>query len=485
MKNKSLEAAIKASGETFFRQHTNHLSTQAPSVAKSRSWLSIFTWMVPSGGVVTGVVILVAILIGATDPNGSIFQPFTAIEALNQVQYPTQAQRLSLRETYLRQPETIAYQQRVNAFFQQTATALFQTDESLVYSPFSAYMGLSLLLEAASGDTELVLKNILGVNDIDQHAESSLHALIETYLEVKETIEGQSTVLARSLMANGVFIRDDVSVSSDYLFRLSEQYLTEVYHTAFDASGLADISRWLNQKTFNFLDMKPEDLSINQETVMSLFNTFYLKANWLESFFVLPEKNTFTNRTTNESIEGVTFMKKDGMMDTYVNTPDYTLAIDQAYGDLRVAYVLPKGGRQPVALMQQSIWPSLQMHLGHSNTETRVTLMMPKTSTKGKLDLKDALIQVFPESDVMFDSQRADLSKALPNAYIQNLIQHTKIDFTEDGFEAAAITEANVGVTSLPLPPEIQLILNESYLYLILNSQGMILFAGVMNQPST
>jgi serine protease inhibitor len=78
----------------------------------------------------------------------------------------------------------------------------------------------------------------------------------------------------------------------------------------------------------------------------------------------------------------------------------------------------------------------------------------------------------------------ADLSEALPNAYVQSLLQHTRIDFLEAGFEAAAITEANVGVNSGPTLPTQQLILNESYLYLIVNGQGLILFAGVVNQPS-
>jgi hypothetical protein len=85
----------------------------------------------------------------------------------------------------------------------------------------------------------------------------------------------------------------------------------------------------------------------------------------------------------------------------------------------------------------------------------------------------------------LFDPQQADLSKALPGGFVQNLSQHLRVDLLKDGLEAAAITEANVGVTSNPLPPRVSLTLDRSFLYFVINAQGLMLFSGVVHQPTT
>jgi serine protease inhibitor len=85
----------------------------------------------------------------------------------------------------------------------------------------------------------------------------------------------------------------------------------------------------------------------------------------------------------------------------------------------------------------------------------------------------------------LFDPQQADLSNALPGGYVQSLVQHLRVDLLKDGMEAAAITEANVGVTSMPTPPRVSLNLNRSFLYFVVNQQGLMLFSGVVHQPTT
>jgi len=117
-------------------------------------------------------------------------------------------------------------------------------------------------------------------------------------------------------------------------------------------------------------------------------------------------------------------------------------------------------------------------------TNERILLTVPASSTQGKLDLKANLLSVYPEIASLFDPQQADLSKALPGGYVQSLIQHLRVDLLKDGLEAAAITEANVGVTSIPLPPRVSLTLDRSFLYFVINAQGLMLFSGVVHQPT-
>jgi serine protease inhibitor len=129
--------------------------------------------------------------------------------------------------------------------------------------------------------------------------------------------------------------------------------------------------------------------------------------------------------------------------------------------------------------------PSIQAAFTSTTANERILLTVPESSTQGKLDLKANLLAVYPEISSLFDPQQADLSNALPGGYVQSLVQHLRIDILKDGMEAAAITEANVGVTSMPTPPRVSLNLNRSFLYFVINHQGLMLFSGVVHQPTT
>jgi serine protease inhibitor len=322
---------------------------------------------------------------------------------------------------------------------------------------------------------------------MDQLREETSHVFIDTYLEDKVTVDQRETIRARSLLGNGVFVREDIDVNKTYLNRLSSDYFTEVFHTDFQPDGLTDITRWLNQKTFNFLDMKPSDLGLNQDTALALFNTFYLKANWFQAFDILTNDGQFTNSSSETIVPNVSYMQKQTQSTLYVDQPGFTLGVDDAYGDHRIVYVLPKGDLTPVDLLSQSYLPSIQAAFTTSANNERISLTVPLSSTQGKLDLKANLLSVYPEIDSLFDPQQADLSKALPGAYVESLNQHIRVDLHKDGLEAAAITEVSVKVTSSPdpLPPLKSLNLNRSFLYFVINHQGLMLFSGVVHQPTT
>jgi serine protease inhibitor len=484
MKQSKLEKQIKQSGQAYFDKRTAHLNFQHELHKPKPWWLTVAMWATPSAAVATTVTVLVAVLIGSIDPNGSLPQTFRSLHALNSVSFPSFQQRNQAEDFLEGQPRYDTYRSQVNEFFALTAPDLFSTGNNLAYSPLSAFMALTLLLEAADGQTHEALASLLAVEDMNLLREETSHVFIDTYLEDKVIINQDEIIRARSLLGNGVFVREDIDVNPVYFDRLATDYFTEVFHTDFQPDGLADMANWLNQKTFNFLDMKPSDLGLNQDTAMALFNTFYLKANWLEAFDILTTQGQFTNSSNQGNVRGVTFMQKETSSTLYLDQPGFTLGVDHAFGDHRIVYVLPKGNLTPVDLLSQTYLPSIQAALTSPATNERILLTVPASSTQGKLDLKANLLSVYPEIASLFDPQQADLSKALPGGYVQSLIQHLRVDLLKDGLEAAAITEANVGVTSIPLPPRVSLTLDRSFLYFVINAQGLMLFSGVVHQPT-
>ena len=348
MKQTKLEKKIKQSGQAYFDKRTAHLNFQRELHKPKPWWMTLAMWGTPAAAVATTVTVLVAVLIGSIDPNGSVPQTFRSLHALNSVSFPSFQQRNQAEDFLEGQPRYDTYRSQVNEFFALTAPDLFSTGNNLAYSPLSAFMALTLLLEAADGQTHEALASILAVEDMNLLREETSHVFIDTYLEDKLTIHQDEIIRARSLLGNGVFVREDIDVNPVYLNRLATDYFTEVFHTDFQPDGLADMANWLNQKTFNFLDMKPSDLGLNQDTAMALFNTFYLKANWLEAFDILTTQGTFTNSSNQSNVRGVTYMQKETSSTLYLDQPGFTLGVDHAYGDHRIVYVLPKGDLIPV-----------------------------------------------------------------------------------------------------------------------------------------
>ncbi len=485
MKKQTLEQQIKQSGEAYFQDKTSHLSFNRPLVKSTFSWIPILKIGTPTLAMGVTITVMVSMLIGATRPNGSLPQDFTGLQALNEVSFPSYKQREQTEDFEFGRPEYSAYRNTLADYFQLTARALFETNDNIVYSPLSAYMAMSLLLEAAAGDTALSLSALLGVEDLLMHRDASRQVFIDTYYQDEITVSGNAVVRAQSQMGNGVFVRNDIAVNQDYLTNLANEYFAEVFHTAFDDQGKEAIAGWLNQRTNRFLNMRAEDLTMNADTVLSLYNTLYLKANWIHAFNPIAGKGNFTNTIDNATVTNVTYMQKETTETLYLDQPDFTLGVDEAYGDYRVVYVLPKGELTPVDLLEDPYFNLIRSALTQTNQNERILLTIPKTSTTKKLDLKENLLAVAPQIAPLFSPEEADLSNALPGAYVQYLIQHVRIDFLEAGMEAAAITAADVGTTSVPTPAKVSLTLDRSYLYFVVNGQGLILFSGIINQPTS
>jgi serpin B len=485
-KKSNLETKIKSSGRAYFEQRTAHLSFQGP-LPKKASWLvwpRILTWATPTAAFGVTLTVMVSMLLGATQPEGSLPKAFTGIQALNDVQFPNVDRDDLGQEDALTNHAYLPYIQQIHDYFQVTSQTLFASEDNVVYSPYSAYAALSLLLEAAGGETKTALEGLLQVESRAALREGSRFAYEQTYQLVTNTVNQTSQTLARSQMANGVFVRDDITVNPDYLSTLATQYFAEVFHTRFDAEGVVDIVSWLNQRTFDVLNMQPEDLSLNQDTALSLFNTLYLQANWQRAFTPLSNRSSFTNTANGEVLNQIRYMQKDTATTLYLDQPEFILTIDQAYGDYRVVYVLPKEDIQPLALLSEVNFPSIQAAFAETSVNESVRLTVPITTIQSKLDLKANLLSVYPAIATLFNPATADLSNALPNAFLQSLIQHVKIDMNPSGVEAAAITEANVGVTSAPTPPRVTMTLDRSYLYFLVNADGLLMFAGLVNQPT-
>jgi serpin B len=111
-----------------------------------------------------------------------------------------------------------------------------------------------------------------------------------------------------------------------------------------------------------------------------------------------------------------------------------------------------------------------------------VGVTMPRWETDATLDLTPALAALGLGS---LTDPRGDLDGVFADAFVSGVAQGATITVAERGTVAAAVTQVEVGITSAPLEPVIQLVLDRPFEYQVIEvGTGLVLFAGRVADPS-
>ena len=461
----SLEKKIRASGNVYFS------SFQRPrlvSFPKKRSFWNT-SWVVPSLLSTTFGVLLVTLTLQATQARGA-FEDALGLTPLNTVVYPRWNDAGSedmLGGTFLKDA--------ISSFTSSTLPAMRSSQENVLYSPLSSYITLAMLYEASQEQTREELQSFLTIED-----ESLLRQEIASIFRssYQQRYQGTNPVL-QSRLANAMFIKDTYPIQASYTDLLASSYFAEVFHTSFDDRSKQDIADWINQKTNDFLSIEPEELSIQASTQWLLYNTLYMRANWLTPFEDNQTQEEIFTPDYGSALR-VNMMKKTLPNARMISQETYTMITDDAFGGYQFHYVLPSMNDSVEALLSTDGFLS---QLEDDQEETfveEINVYVPQFSLINTLDLKSWMAPMIPS---LFDPSLANLSNAGEGLFVQSLKQDARVDVFEQGFEAAAITEADVGTTAAPLQPTLEVRLDRSFIFLITNEQGLLHFIGIVHQP--
>ena len=449
-----LEDKIKHSGKKYFSKLAPELNVVdlIPKV-KQTSWMP--SWVVGSLGLssVVSLFIIFTISLQSSNPLPIIERDFSGLTNMNTVAFPNPLSRVDLSEDVL------------TPFALQTSTLLWDdVDTNLVYSPLSLYLTLGMVLEASAGETYEEIASLLAMDSLDQ-----LRNQMQTYYQHFYADEwDDNQLLSRLRLHQAMFFQDDLPIEENYQNVLTNHYYAELFSSDFSNQAKQGISDWINERTFNFLDVKPEDLGVSSETVMALYQTYYLLSNWKQPF-----ENSFHYQAAfNEGKLQVrndhTFMKK-GVSDSPLwQHEDFTLAGDRAYGNQTVYYLIPENEQS-----LEDVWQEYQsdiMGFTKNPSLSDFYLHIPKTKVTTKTSLKPLLEDL---GMIKAFTNEADFSKASPNLFIESIQQEAGFALNENGVEAAAYTEVDFEVTSSP-NPSIDVRVNESFIMFIVSDQGAI-----------
>ena len=344
------------------------------------------------------------------------------------------------------------------------------TDHNAVCSPLNIYIALSMLAEVTDGNTRKQILDVLNVKDMDV-----LNKRIEAIWDANYV----DTPALKSILANSIWLRNDIGYNEDTLKKLSVEYHASSYSGEMGSESMNQkLQKWTDKHTGELLTEYTKELKLKQESVLALISTVYYKASW--------DKN-FPKEQTNDGIfHGVSGDQSVPMMHNDIITNLYQTEHFQAVGlslvDSGTMYFfLPKEGykAQDIAANPEMIKICMEPVSMESNSAL-VHLTVPKFNDSAKINLLECLKNI-GITDVLSDKQAdfTPLTKEIENIYLSSAEHAAMVKIDEEGVIGAAYTVLMMEAAGI-IQDQVDSIIDRPFVYAVAAPDGSILFTGVI-----
>lgn len=351
--------------------------------------------------------------------------------------------------------------------FADKLNAQMPQDKNYMFSPFSIKMALAMAANGADGATKDEILKALDIDDLDAYNKN-----------VKQTLErySKSDVLKLNV-ANSIWLNSDNTKEKfvkDFSDKMKEFFSAES-DVVTRANALEKINGWVKDKTNDKISSIIDEN--NLDFMAMLINAVYFKGSWLKDFSeAATADDTFTDRNGNKVqipfMNQTDYFNYGRINDTEIVEMPY-LAYDESSDgskriDMDISMYLIKSDKD---INAEEILNSAEMNRSY------VRLSVPKFKTEYGTSLKGMLGAL--GIDTAF-GEMADFDKMLgeKNLQLTDVLHKTYINVDEKGTEAAAVTAAMAGATSMP-PEPVSVKFDKPFTYVIMdNTTKDILFMG-------
>jgi len=365
---------------------------------------------------------------------------------------------------------------------------LIQSNDNLIYSPWSISAALAMAYAGAEGQVKTDMAGVLHFTLDDEMLHSAFNA-IDLRLDEMESTElgyGVEEAVPFTLnTANSLWAQEDLELNPDFLDLLALDYGAGVGRVDFwnDPGGSADIvNDWIADKTEDKITDALSPESLTPDTLLLIINAIYFLANWENQF----EPDITTDDVFHTFADGdVTVPMMYQQEHFRYSEGDGWQAVELPYigRDASMVILLPESDEY--TRVEGMLDPSLLSEIKDDMQYRQMRLTMPKWEFRTHLNLGDTLRQMGMDSAFVsgFDSMLA-VPPGNPVA-IDEVIHEAFISVDEEGTEAAAVTIVEMDVTSAPQPEEvIDFTIDHPFMFLIIeNSTNTILFMGRVMNP--
>ncbi|TWJ01571.1 serpin B [Mucilaginibacter frigoritolerans] len=312
---------------------------------------------------------------------------------------------------------------------------------------------------------------MLNFNNLTQ---DQVNTYYQTLLNNLPELDPNTTVK----IANSIWYNQNLSVLPQFLQTNNTYFNAKVQSLDFsNSSSVNTINSWVNTQTNGAIPSIVNQIQAGDE--MYLVNAIYFKSIWNEKFD--PAKTIPLPFTLADNSQVQTsFM--DGKIDfkRYDNSEVHVFELPYSNNRYSMVIAMPETGTsvtQLAAGLDSAKWNLWINSLNPINSE----LKLPKFKFSYSASLNGPLAELGMGIAFSNAADFSGINATLP-LQISRVDHKAYIDVDESGTTAAAATVVVVGTAAAPIPPPT--VIDHPFIFVIRQvNTGLILFAGVMNNP--
>lgn len=337
--------------------------------------------------------------------------------------------------------------------FFRNVNAVAPSGENVIVSPYSAGVALSMLEAGAEGQTKVEIDNALNGT-----------------LFKAEDLGGDEKVTVQS--SNSAWISSNFSVRNRFVSTLEKDFGAFVDTPDFSSPvAVQEINDWCSDHTSGKITKIIDRLG--PDMVMVLVNALYFNAPWANAFD--PENThdeVFHGRSADVTVPMMSVKTSLG----YTEYQGFKMVeIPYEGGKYAMYIVLPPEGMDPdsaIPYIGETVYDAAM----NSLVPREVALTMPKYKLEASMVLNRTLERMGVKTAFTSAADFKGISLSGP-LQLDLVKQKCYIDVSEKGTEAAAVTSAQIRLTSVR--PVTEMTVDRPFLFMIADTEGKnILFAG-------
>ena len=346
-----------------------------------------------------------------------------------------------------------------------------QNQGSTIVSPISVGFVLGMLNEGAGGETRQQITDVLGLG-------GSVKEVNEYFKKVMEGAQSADPCVTLKT-ANCLNIISAYDINSRYRDDMQKYYNAMVDAVDYDAGDIVDkINNWCKAQTDGMIPDLLDAEELNPNRVMYLLNAVYFKASWTEKF---------DPRETRD----VDFTTLDGKI---VKRPMMHLETKAAYANhnlfqmLRLPYgnkaysmyvLLPDEDKTINDIIHNFSAQNLKDWQSQMRTQD-VDILMPRFTTESETHLENALSLMGMPRAFGMEAEFPNMVEGHQDDLLVSMMkQKAKIEVSEEGTKAAAVTVAEVAEKGVSRHEIVEFHATRPFVYYIVEERtGTIIFMG-------
>lgn len=362
-----------------------------------------------------------------------------------------------------------------NAFAFDSLKVLSKEPGNIAFSPYSAWMALTMTSGGAAGDTLQEMQATL------HHAKSDAGAFHEASAQWSAQLKALRDIELGT--ANRLWVAEGFPIAGSYSTLTTQHYgagLEQLDFTANPDAARKTINLWIAKQT---ADRIPELLmppDVPRDTKLVLTNAIYFKAGWQLPFDPQLTSNLPFTKADATVVQAPMMLRRSSIAH-FKNDTFQAIRLPYSGEGTSMLIVLPEKGTAP------ALTAAAYAELRAGFAPRPVVLRLPRFKVNERLAMVDMLQDMGMRAAF---TRSADFSaiSAKEKLMIGNVVHQAFVQVGEKGTEAAAATAVVMRPTGARPPSEEKLepfIVDRPFLFLIVHDiTGGILFLGRVDDPA-